>query len=713
MEIKLNWLRLKNFKGIKNFTLTADGKNIFVKADNGKGKTTVADAFFWLLFGKDSSGRDGKTAKIKPQDEKGNDIHHLQTEVEAELLVNGKPIKIRKMQEEKWTRKRGAETKELTGNITSYWWDEVPMKEGHFKQKVSELIDEKIFKMVTDPFYFNTQVKWQDRRNMLLEICGDATDEQVFQTDTKLSKLAKVLNGRSIDDFKEIVADKIRRLKKEKEDIPPRIDELTLGLPQEEEDYSAVEAEIQGCRDIITEIDAEMNDANKIVDAFRKKQQDLYGLKGRLENLKSKIQAEAGADRRKLLEKKAELEEGNYILESGIRTLKSRIQQSQEVIEANAMARKQLVEEWKKLKKELADCLSEEFVQPEHEEFICPACGQDLPAENEESRVLDLKNRFEENKNSKTKQIYQLITHNETRGQKIKASTIAEQNFIEEAQVEIEAKEKCLANILADIQRIESELSKPVAEPNYTDCPEYVELENQITVLQAELDKPMEDTTADLRQKKQEIQSKIDDLNAILKNKDRIEKDKNRIEELKAEEKRIAALITELEGHKYLMERFVVAKVNLLEDKINSRFKSVKFKMFEENISNDGITECCKAIVNTNGCYVPFEDANLAGQVNAGLDCIEALGSYYGVTAPIFIDNRESVSKIIETNSQIINLVKPPSWDELDKSIQCAIAGVEEKESPRDFTTQELLALESAKKDWNNKNKTLRVEVEQ
>lgn len=717
MEIKLNWLRLKNFKGIKDFTLTANGGNVSVKADNGKGKTTVADAFFWLLFGKDSVGTDSKNIKINPQDEDGKDIHHLQSVVECELLITDsegvtKPLHLKKMQKEKWVKSRGEEEPKPKGYTNSYWWDEKPVKETEYKQKINELLNEKIFKMITDPFYFSTQIDWKDRRDIVLEICGDATNEQVFASDSSLAKLEKALNGRSIDDYKEIIKDKIKDLKKEKADIPPRIDELTRGLPQEEEDYSAVATEIEGYRDIIAGIDAEMNDANKIIDAFRKKQQELYGFKGQLEKVKSKIDSELGADRKKLVEEKAELLEGKFTLESSINILEKKIRENQQILEANGKKREELLKEYYSIQEEKTNVAAEQFIEPSEEDFICPTCQQDLPKENIDAKILEMGNNFQESKNTRLTNIERRLDANKNKGLSLKKETQTAEKSIKESTNELEQKRESLLKLARRINEIEKELQKPAEQPDYQKHEEYTSLEKQIASLQTELEKPIEDTTAQLRQQKQEIQNKIDDCNTILGNRDRVAKDKKRLEELKAEEKKVAALISELEGHQFLMERFVVAKVNLLEDNIKKHFKYVEFKMFEDNKSNEGITEHCETMVNTNGSSVPFStNGNLGGKINAGLDIINTLCKHYNVKAPIFVDNRESVSKLIETNSQIINLVKPPSWDELDKSTQYAVAGVEEKEAPRDYTTQELLALESAKMAWNDRNRILRVEA--
>jgi hypothetical protein len=97
-----------------------------------------------------------------------------------------------------------------------------------------------------------------------------------------------------------------------------------------------------------------------------------------------------------------------------------------------------------------------------------------------------------------------------------------------------------------------------------------------------------------------------------------------------------------------------------LEQLVNDRFELVTFKLFETQV-NGGETPTCKALING----VPFSDANTASKINAGVDIINVLCDYYKVTAPIFIDNRESVTKLIDSDSQIINLVVDPSKKKL------------------------------------------------
>jgi len=55
--MKILDLTLHNFKGIRFFNLNTNGQDTNIYGDNATGKTTLADAFMWLLFNKDSLNR--------------------------------------------------------------------------------------------------------------------------------------------------------------------------------------------------------------------------------------------------------------------------------------------------------------------------------------------------------------------------------------------------------------------------------------------------------------------------------------------------------------------------------------------------------------------------------------------------------------------------------------------------------------------------------
>jgi len=117
--LKLLKLKLKNFKGIKNLDLKANGHDLNIYGDNATGKTTILDAFMWLLFDKDSQNRSDFAIKTLTKD--GEPIHHLDHEVEGTFEIDGETIEFKKVYREKWTKKRGSAVEEFSGHEVDHF----------------------------------------------------------------------------------------------------------------------------------------------------------------------------------------------------------------------------------------------------------------------------------------------------------------------------------------------------------------------------------------------------------------------------------------------------------------------------------------------------------------------------------------------------------------------------------------------------------------
>lgn len=229
-KIKLINLKLTNFKGIKEFDLVADGNDLNVYGGNETGKTTLFDAFVWLLFDKNSHNAKTGNFNVKTLVD-GKPISKIEHTVEAILSVDGTETILKKVYKEKWNKKRGSNAEDFTGHTTDYYFNNVPKKKGEYDAEIKELVEEDAFKLLTSPTYFNESYDWKKRRELLLEISGDVTDEDVVSDDENLSKLLDVLNGNSVDDHKKIINSKRRDINKKIEVIPVRIDEIYRGLP--------------------------------------------------------------------------------------------------------------------------------------------------------------------------------------------------------------------------------------------------------------------------------------------------------------------------------------------------------------------------------------------------------------------------------------------------------------------------------------------------
>ena len=157
----------------------------------------------------------------------------------------------------------------------------------------------------------------------------------------------------------------------------------------------------------------------------------------------------------------------------------------------------------------------------------------------------------------------------------------------------------------------------------------------------------------ELRNRKERLSSEVESLLRELAKEDNIAKVAKRRAELEAEDARLSDEIAELDGVLYEIQRYSKARINIVEDMVSSRFKYVRWKMYEPNLTNDGEKEICECLVDG----VPVSrNVNQAGRINAGIDIINALSSWLGLSVPLWIDGKESVTSLIDTGAQLITL---------------------------------------------------------
>lgn len=639
-RLTIQAMTLSNFKGIKSFALDAQGANVDIYGDNATGKTTLYDAFLWLLFDKDSSNR--KTFNVKTLDETGEALHGLEHTVEAILSIDGNPLTLRKTLTEKWTKKRGEAQKVFTGHETNYWINEVPAKAGEYSKYIDSLISEDLFRLITNPMYFSTMLSWQDRRNILMQITGNISDADVISSNAALHDLTAILGERSVDDCRKIIAQQIKKLNEDLAKVPVRIDELNNTLAGGDVDYSVIEADLAVAKAELQELEKQMLSASAITEAYREKQTKATKLAWDLEKRRSAILEQANAERIELGGELSKLQSKLGTAKVDIQVLESKIATATESAKADREKADSLRAEWGQVN-------STTFTLPAADETVCPTCGQDLPTEQMEKKISGMQYTFTAQKNARLERITaegkQLMQH----------ATDTEKQIADMTET-LQTKQHEAVILESDIEAIQTVLELPAEKVDVEADPEYQAIQNKITALQVELTQPVEDASSDLIAQKQELTKDIEQMLSILNNRDVREKTLARIEDLKKEERSLAKKIAEMEKHRFLTEEFIKTKVSLMEDAINSRFQAVRFKLFDVQI-NEGIKECCEAMVNTNGAWVPYSDANNAAKINSGLDIINTLASHYGVSAPIFIDNREAVVDLFPVSTQTISLI--------------------------------------------------------
>lgn len=641
MKIVLQQLKIRNFKGIKlfDFLPKADLTKVFGK--NGAGKTTLYDAFSWCLFGKNSLGE--SDFAIKPVDVNNNPVHHLEIEVEATLSIDGKPISLKRNQVEKWVKKRGTKEKVFEGNTVSYTFDGIPMetKSEYDKRVENSIMNEATFRVITNLNHF-LNMNWKDKRKMLFEISGNVSDQDVVNSNAeKLQGFIDLLEGKSLNDYRKKVKAEIKEIKKDMKSIPDRIDEVDRIRPQTPAmSLEDVNAKIQEQNTIKSNVQSLINDVaarNAKIDAAIKAIGDK---KRNLSNLEFTINSDAN---------KAKTDAFNQLNNKNIQlnNFENKVNSILNNIENKKNDIKKIEESNVKLREDYSIEFSKQFKEPNRSTMICSCCNQPLPSDNIEVTINNMKVNFENAKAQNLAKIQKTGGDNNVKIENLKSeiSLLAIdlenlKNQISIARTETEN----LASVANQDQIVITDFSK---------YPQYVALETEIKNDEAALSET-EDTQS-LYAQINAANEEISRLKDIVKIYNDINANDKRKQELVLEEETFSKKLLELENNEFKCEEFIRTKVDLTDDKINSMFKFVKFKMFEKQV-NGNIIETCKPLVNTNGALVEYRSANTAGQINAGIDIVNALSNFYGVSAPIFIDHNESITEILESQSQIIGL---------------------------------------------------------
>lgn len=638
--MKLLKLKLKNFKGIKSLELKANGEDLRIFGDNATGKTTVYDSFLWLLFDKDSQNK--ADFAIKTLDKDGNVIHKLDHEVEGTFLVDGDEIVLRKTYREKWVKPRGKAEQEFGGHEIDHFVDGVPVKKSEYAKKVAEVAPEAQFKLLTSPTYFNEQMHWQERRKVLLEVCGDVADEDVIKANGDLAKLPHILGKHSLDDYKKIIAARRTEINKELDRVPIRIDEVYQGLP----DISAIENP-----------DAIESDLAKLAKAKAEKETELAALlsgsnqgeiKQKIAELEAELLSIETAHKREHAKKVGEIEAKIKECQDTIRDVQYKISTKETALESSRKS----VEILEKSIVDLRDKWHEVNVWESlsKAEEVCPTCKQTLPAD----KVQETNERL-------------LAEFNTA-----KAKTLADINSAgKSAKQELEKVTAKIADLEKEIAELESSIG-PHAENNAklngelakvnAAFEDYKEQDNYKKLL-AEKDKLHKALAGDqegIGPEKERIQAEIntikiaeDAVNQAKANLAAHKQGEKRIAELEAQQSVLAAEFEKLEQELYLIELFTRTKVGLLTERINSKFKFARFKLFEEQV-NGGLAEVCETTYNG----VPYSSGlNNAARINVGLDIINTLAEHYGFAPPVFIDNAEAVTELIPVEGQLISLI--------------------------------------------------------
>jgi len=632
LDIRLKDMFLSNFKGIVNNKIPFNCKNVNVYGDNEAGKTSIYDAFIWLLFDKDSLG--AKDFDIKPKDELGNVISGLDVTVEATLVIDGKELKLKKIYAENWTKQRGSAEAVFSGHTTNYFINDVPSKKTEYDNVISNLCDEKLFRTLTNALFFNATLPWRERRSILIDAFGDVNDADVIAKNPELSRIEDILKEHSVDDYRKIITGKKSKINDRLKELPNRIDEVNLSIKMlaDRQDFNAIENQIK-------EINAQINEHLKAIKGIEsgkevsEKEIRLAVIKKELIELetqeKLKIQEEVSGFQSQIID--AEITKNK--ITSDANSMRFTMQIIQQDITGLKSTVLNLRGDWNKENSAIFSCDSK-----------CPTCDQSIP----EDAIEEAKNKFNSNKSAKLESIT-------TQGLQYNNLIQSKENELEKLLenikkkdielVEINNRIKDLNNLIIEAESIIKNQFKEKVEIKKTE---------QIA-LQKELETVLDSYVLVINNHEKtigELYKRVYDLQSKYAQKEQKDKALNRINELKSEQKQLAKEYEIIESEMYLIESYIRTKMQMLDEKINSRLTISKYKLFDTQI-NQGILDCCEVAYKG----VSYGSMNHASRSKVGIDIINALSQHYNLTAPLFVDNVESITKLPLINTQSINLI--------------------------------------------------------
>lgn len=626
MELKLYQISIKNFKGVRAFSMTSPPSGAIIVGANGTGKTTIADAWYWLLSDQDSIGQ--SKFNLIGLDSTGNPIAHQDAVVEAVILADLLEIRLKKIYSQKWTKKRGQAEAELTGHTTEYFFDQVPVSKKIYSEKISELIDPAIIRTLSDPWHFCNRMRHEDRRKILVDLAGTVSIDTIISQDHELSELSSILAKHSPDEAKKIAALNKKAANKQLDDLPGRIDELRQMMPDTpDRSEDILQFELLEIKKMILERTEQI--------AMMKSSGAIEELRHKRSILRTQIQESARVIRNqaeiKIADMTAILNRNRQWVDENLGRMAALNRKSSTIgkeISENGNKRLALMEQWNKISAEAPKIKD-----------TCFACGQILPHQKISEQVTAFANY-------KTEQLKKINAEGEKLHAELKSLQADDEKFHQEfmqvhelnkkLNIEIEAQKK-------EIEAMDKAIETEIAEKNAETASILADLEEKIKNAENDISPDLSfeiEALNTLEKDKMEIEKYLLDYAQI-------EKISRRIEERENDMIDASAALMDAERRIYLLELLSRRTAEMLEKSVSEKFSLIEWKLFEQQV-NGGIREVCEATVGG----VPYNtDLNTGHKILSGLDVIETLSKHYGHYLPVFIDNSESltVEKFIST----------------------------------------------------------------
>lgn len=646
MEIKFKKIRIRNFRGLVSFDANLEGRSVRIAGANGLGKSSVADAITWVLFGKDSRRR--TAFPIDPVDDAGRIIHNLDVSVELEMLIDGQPTTLRRRRSEKWVQKRGMTTEQLDGHKTTCYIDGRPLPSSDFSSHVDTIVKEELFRALTTPDYFPSLPMDQQYR-LLVKIVGTRTLAEIAAKDEEALKVVDELGQRSLDQYRQGLSYDLQRTRKEQELIPVRLSEVQGFIEQVKAkgaDGKTAQRHAKGIEEKLRQVTQEIDSMAGVVRAENARYNDQRAYIQQLRQQRAAIE-----DR---------VEKQNREARTLHQSLVCKAKEELEATEERHTAAKTMLglheRRLKDLEQHLTDFRSrwEEVERLSFswnaEEAVCPTCGQPLPQDQADQKRVEAEMRFNERKMQQQDAL-------DEEGKKLAASKQRLQDLSAAAREEMATAERLMPEARERLSKAEAE---PIEQADYHDASDWQRLTAEIDQRMKELEQTTQaqepPQLAALRTEEEGYRKELRLLEQTIDRSKQIDEYIRREKELQKQRTTLSGDIARMQTRLEAAERLQLMEANDLQKRVNDLFPSVRFRLSRELLNGREVGHC---ELSVDG--VPYSGLSTSERINAGLELINALARHYNIVAPIVIDNAEAVNKVAPTLGQQILLEVSPA----------------------------------------------------
>lgn len=645
-RVILKSLSLENFKGRTMSFDFPDGK-VVMRGTNEAGKSTLTNAFFWLLMGVDASDRSNYELYDTTLDFCVENA--IPAVVEGVFEVDSVECVFKRQATQKWVRKRGkAEYEKASSDDYAFFVDGLSVSAGVYKERIESLFAPvNKLKLMLNVRYYQT-LDWKSLRKHFSEMVGVISDSELEGDYSAIADLLGKYEG-SLEKVKKYLKQLKVPIDEEAASIKAEITGMKNMLPtldgveQAEEEYCKIKLRID-------EIDKEivgLGEANKPL--IMKRKAELLSI----EEKKSILEKErvdwnlAQTDTIAELHLKLDnIRKENQAIGEENNRLKRQRAVLDEDIERDSQHLDFLKEELDRLRKENAKIKAREF----DENQVCPSCGQPLPA----GKVADIRERFFDQREKDHKAIVE-------QGLKVKAQS-------ERIEESIKAKKEQRSAIPSDTpffdaSDIHAQLS--LAEQSirpFEESQAFASLTKEISEMESKLTEiPSVDSEGLIAEKKR-LNDEVSALLSVIDRRVQRTKGKKLIAIKEKEQSMLRVEQARLEGLLSVCASREREWASIVRNRANKYLAYSQVEMLETTKAGELVDVC-----SLTARDVPSGSQNNATQIRIGIDLAQAFQKNVGIELPIFVDNAEGIvdKNMPDIDNQMVLLYVDDKYREL------------------------------------------------